>query len=159
MNDSHWHALDAYITHHLVPSDPALIHALHASDEAGLPQIAVAPNFGKLLQLIAKSISARRILEIGTLGGYSTIWLARALPADGRLISLEVNPHHAQVARDNLAFAGVADRVEVRIGQGVDTLPILAQEGHRFDMVFIDADKPNNTAYMAWAIQLTVRAG
>lgn len=159
MSEAQWNAIDAYIGDHLIASDPILDHALRASDEAGLPQIAVAPNQGKMLQLLAMIMGARRILEIGTLGGYSTIWLARALPADGHLITLEYNPTHADVARANIAHAGLSDKVEVRVGRGVDLLPILADEGHQFDFVFVDADKPSNVDYMRWALQLTRRGG
>ncbi|MGI9118607.1 MAG: O-methyltransferase [Acidimicrobiales bacterium] len=130
--------------------------ALPPLPPAGLPPIQVAPNQGKLLALLARLCRARTILEIGTLGGYSTIWLARSLPGDGRLITLEADPKHADVARSNIAHAGLADVVEVRPGQAVDTLPQLASEGlGPFDLVFIDADKSGNPEYFAWALELS----
>jgi predicted O-methyltransferase YrrM len=144
--------VDAYLNGVLLAPDPALDQALADSDAAGLPQIAVAPNQGRMLKLLAQMAGARRILEIGTLGGYSTIWLARALPADGRLVSLEYAPKHAEVARTNLARAGLADRVEVRVGRALDLLPTL--EGP-FDFTFIDADKPSNPDYFQWALRLS----
>ncbi|WP_445400741.1 O-methyltransferase [Streptomyces sp. LE64] len=151
-----WNAVDDYFTSALAPADEALEAALRESDAAGLPQIAVAPNQGKLLQLLARMQGARRILEIGTLGGYSTIWLARALPADGRLITLEHQAAHAEVARRNLARAGLDGVVEVRVGPALDALPGLAAEGGApFDFVFIDADKVNNPHYLDWAVRLT----
>jgi predicted O-methyltransferase YrrM len=151
-----WTAVDDYFDGVLVPSDPALDAALEASEAAGLPAIGVAPNQGKLLQLLARLQGARRILEIGTLGGYSTIWLARALPADGRLISLEVEPKHAEVARRNIENAGLAGVVDVRLGPALETLPKLAAEDTGpFDLVFIDADKPSNADYFVWAVTLS----
>ncbi|MFJ5101848.1 O-methyltransferase [Streptomyces sp. NPDC088554] len=151
-----WNAVDHYLTDRLAPADDALTAALAASDAAGLPAINVAPNQGKLLQLIALTQGARTILEIGTLGGYSTIWLARALPADGRLVSLEYDPAHAEVARTNLARAGLDRVAEVRTGAALDSLPVLAAEGAGpFDLVFVDADKPNNPHYLEWALKLT----
>jgi predicted O-methyltransferase YrrM len=144
-----WNDVDDYIAGLLVGNDEALDKALESSDRAGLPQINVSPNHGKMLNLIARIHGARTILEIGTLAGYSTIWLARALPADGRLITLEADPHHARVATENIAAAGLADRVEVRVGKALDTLPTL--DGP-FDLFFIDADKSNNPAYVRWAI-------
>src|SRR6266511_3757955 len=141
MTQAVWTEVDQYLTDQLVPPDPALDAALAASDAAGLPAINVAPNQGKLLHLLARLRGARRILEIGTLAGYSTIWLARALPEDGELITLEIDPRHAEVATANLANAGVADRATVHVGPALDTLPTLAGP---FDLVFIDADKPNN---------------
>ncbi|RJF87519.1 O-methyltransferase [Oleomonas cavernae] len=155
MSQSQWTAVDNYIASRLVPPDAALEATLEASDAAGLPAINVAPNQGKFLNLLARMIGARNILEVGTLGGYSTIWLARALPAGGRLITLEYDPKHAQVARENIARAGLADRVDVRLGKAIDTLPEIAQEGlPPFDLVFIDADKPSNPDYFAWALKL-----
>ncbi len=121
-----------------------------------MPRINVAPNQGKLLMLLARAIGARRILEIGTLGGYSTIWLARGLPSDGRLITLEANPDYAEVARANIARAGLDAQVEVRIGRAQDTLPGLAAEGP-FDLIFIDADKPGTPGYFQWAVKLARR--
>ena len=158
MSQDQWTAVDHYIAALFVPPDPALDTALQASVEAGLPPINVAPNQGKLLQILALSCGARSILEIGTLGGYSTIWLARALPAGGRLITLEADPRHAEVARANLARAGLSDVVEVRLGPALDTLPRLAAEGRGpFDLIFIDADKPSTPEYFAWALKLSRR--
>jgi predicted O-methyltransferase YrrM len=135
--------------------DKALEHALKTSTEAGLPEINVAPNQGKMLHLLAKIRGAESILEIGTLGGYSTIWLARALPSGkGKVITLEYSPHHAEVAKKNFERAGVADRIEVRVGAALDTLPQLQKEGLTFDFVFIDADKPNNPHYLDWTVKL-----
>jgi predicted O-methyltransferase YrrM len=156
MTEAVWNEVDEYFTAALVPHDSALDDALAASDAAGLPAIAVAPNQGKLLHLLAKVGGARRILEIGTLGGYSTIWLARALPEDGRLITVEYSPKHAEVARANIAAAGLDDKVEVRVGSALEVLPALAQdEPEPFDLVFIDADKENNPAYFQWALRLS----
>jgi predicted O-methyltransferase YrrM len=151
-----WAAVDRYICEKLVPGDAALEAALLASSAAGLPEIHVSPNQGKLLQLLAQSHGAQSILEIGTLGGYSTIWLARALPAGGRLVTLEYDPGHAAVARANLARAGLGAVTELRVGRAQDTLPLLASEGAGpFDLVFIDADKPAYPEYFAWALKLT----
>ncbi len=137
-------------------TDPALVLALTDSATAGLPAINVAPNQGKLLQLLARMAGARAVLEVGTLGGYSTIWLARALPPGGRLVTLEAEPRHAEVAAINLDRAGVADVVEIVVGKALDTLPRLAEEGREpFDFVFIDADKAGNPDYFAWAVQLS----
>lgn len=148
MTQDQWTAVDHYITDLFVPADPALDAALLATADAGMPLINVAPNQGKLLHILALSIGARSILEIGTLGGYSTIWLARALPAGGRLISLEADPKHAEVARANIARANLADIVEVRLGRALETLSQLAAEGlGPFDLVFIDADKPGYIDY------------
>lgn len=156
MTETVWAEVDHYFTTELVGADPALEATLAASDAAGLPAINVAPNQGKLLHLLARMRGARQILEIGTLGGYSTIWLARALPEDGRLISLEYDPRHAEVARANIAGAGLADRVEVRVGAALESLPKLAAEQPEpFDLVFIDADKVNNAAYFQWGLQLS----
>ena len=160
MNQEQWTAVDRYITEMLVPPDAALEAALEASDAAGLPRIAVAPNQGKLLQLLARARGARRILEIGTLGGYSTIWLARALPAGGRLITLEVEPKHAEVARANIARAGLASVIDVRLGAALETLPRLAAErAGPFDLTFIDADKSNIPSYFEWALKLAAPGG
>ena len=154
-----WTEIDAWLCGLLVPPDPVLDGALAASAAAGLPDIAVAPNQGKLLMLLAQLAGARRILEIGTLGGYSTIWLARALPDRGRLVTLEYEPLHAEVARGNIARAGLAEKVDIRVGRAVDTLAAMEREGgEAFDMVFIDADKPSNPDYLAFARRLT-RAG
>jgi predicted O-methyltransferase YrrM len=158
MTQDQWTAVDRYITELFIPPDPALDAALRASSEAGLPQINVAPNQGKLLHILALSCGARSILEIGTLGGYSTIWLARALPPGGRLITLEADPKHAEVARANIARANLAEVVEVRLGKALDTLPQLAADGRGpFDLVFIDADKSNTAAYFDWALRLSRR--
>ncbi len=156
MNQSMWAAVDSYIADVMIPPDAALAHALASSAAAGLPAISVAPNQGKLLQLIARILNARRILEIGTLGGYSTIWMARALPADGRLITLEYDAHHATVARNNIAHAGLSSLVDVRVGRAIETLPTLvaAQEGP-FDLIFIDADKANIPGYFEWSLKLS----
>ncbi|MGA5383686.1 O-methyltransferase [Streptomyces pseudogriseolus] len=151
-----WHTVDDYFTERLLGDDEALAAALRDSDAAGLPPIAVSPLQGKLLQLLARLQGARRVLEIGTLGGYSTIWLGRALPADGRLVTLEYDPRHAEVAVRNLARAGLAERVEVRVGPALESLPKLADEQPPpFDLVFIDADKANNPHYVEWALRLT----
>jgi predicted O-methyltransferase YrrM len=151
-----WSAVDRYIGQAIVPSDPLLDAALAASDKAGLPAINVAPNQGKFLALLATIRGARRILELGTLGGYSTIWLARTLPADGRLITLEADAKHAEVARANIARAGLAERVEVRLGRALDLLPPLeAERQDPFDFIFIDADKANIPEYFEWALKLS----
>ncbi|MFB7515324.1 O-methyltransferase [Streptomyces sp. NPDC056144] len=156
MTTPQWNDVDDYLTGLLAPPDEALTAALAASAAAGLPEIAVAPNQGKLLHLLAATQGARSILEIGTLGGYSTIWLARALPADGRLVTLEYDPAHADVARANIARAGLEKTVEVRTGAALDTLPLLEAEGAGpFDLVFVDADKANNPHYVTWALKLT----
>ena len=150
--DERWDEVDAYLESVLLPADPVLAEVVAASEGAGLPAISVSPLQGRLLHLLARVAGARRILEIGTLGGYSAVWLARALPPDGRLVTLEANPHHADVARANLAAAGLADRVEVVVGAAVETLPSV---GGPFDLTFVDADKPNNPAYLDWAIRLS----
>ncbi|AUI60907.1 O-methyltransferase [Amycolatopsis sp. BJA-103] len=156
MTQEIWSKVDEYLIEALVPSDPALEAALAASDEAGMPAIAVAPNQGKLLHLLARMIGARSILEIGTLGGYSTIWLARALPADGRLVTLEFYPKFADVARKNLDAAGVGELVDIRLGEALDLLP--GVEGP-IDLTFIDADRVNNPAYFEAALRLTRPGG
>jgi predicted O-methyltransferase YrrM len=156
MSQDHWTAIDRYLTDVLVPADEALDHALASAEAAGMPAINVAPNQGKLLHVLARSVGARRILEIGTLAGYSAIWLARALPAGGRLVTLEFDPKHAEVARKNLARAGLSHAVEVRVGAAIETLPKLEAEGAGpFDLVFIDADKQSTPEYFAWALKLT----
>jgi predicted O-methyltransferase YrrM len=150
-----WTAVDGYIADSLLSHDPGLERALETSAAAGLPAISVSPAQGKLLNLLVRLRGARSILEIGTLGGYSAIWLARALPADGRLISLEANAEYAALARDNLDRAGVGHLVDIRVGKALDTLPGLASGGHGpFDLFFIDADKSNNPEYFAWAVRL-----
>ncbi|HWM32552.1 MAG TPA: O-methyltransferase [Methyloceanibacter sp.] len=156
--DDNWIAVDEYLTDRLVEDDPALAAALKDSAKAGLPPINVSPNQGKFLMLLAQAIGARRILEIGTLGGYSAIWLARALPADGRLLSLEADPAYAELARANLARAGLAEKVEVRVGRAQNTLPKLIAEGAApFDLIFIDADKPSTPDYYQWSVELARR--
>jgi predicted O-methyltransferase YrrM len=156
MTEALWASVDAYISDRLQRQDEALAAALRDSDAAGLPAINVSPNHGKFLHLLARMIGARRILEIGTLGGYSAIWLARALPPDGRLITLEYEPKHAEVARANWQRAGVSDRIEVRIGKALDLLPGIESERlGPFDLFFIDADKLNNPKYFGWALRLS----
>lgn len=152
MNQDAFTAVDAYLVEALLDRDEILDQALSDSRAAGLPAINVAPNQGKLLQLLAEVVGATRILEIGTLGGYSTIWLARALPPDGQLITLEYEPKHAEVARRNIERAGLAGRVEVKVGAAIDTLPGLHGP---FDFTFIDADKTSNPDYFAWALKLS----
>jgi len=150
-----WTAVDHYLNDMLVRGDAALDAALEASDAAGLPAINVAPNQGKLLHLLARLQGARSILEIGTLAGYSTIWLARALPPGGRVVTLEFEPKHAELARANLARAGVGKLVDVRVGAALDSLPRIASEGLApFDFFFIDADKQNIPAYFEWSLKL-----
>lgn len=152
-----WREVDRYLAGKLLGEDAALYAALRANAEEGLPAIDVSPVQGKLLHLLARAAGARRILEIGTLGGYSTIWLARALPDDGKVVTLEIEPHHAAVARANLDRAGLGKRVEIRVGPALDSLSALQGED-RFDFVFIDADKENNANYVRAAIGLA-RAG
>jgi predicted O-methyltransferase YrrM len=156
MSQEQWTAVDRYIADLLAPADPALAAALEASAAADLPAINVTPNLGKLLHLLARVQGARKVLEIGTLGGYSTIWLARALPANGRLITLEADPKHAAIARTNIERAGLARVVELRLGLALETLPRIATEGQGpFDLIFIDADKPSNPDYFTWALRLS----
>jgi predicted O-methyltransferase YrrM len=158
MTKKQWTAVDTYVTDLLHPPDPVLDAALADSAAAKLPAIAVSATQGKLLTLLALGQGARNILEIGTLGGYSTIWLARGLPPGGRLITLEYEPKHAAVARANIARAGFAEVVEVRLGRAQDTLPQLAAEGRGpFDLIFIDADKTSYPEYLAWAVKLSRR--
>jgi predicted O-methyltransferase YrrM len=152
MDENLWREVDDYITGLLLPSDPALDAALAANRAADLPPIDVSPAQGKLLHLLARAMSARSVLEVGTLGGYSTIWLGRALPPGGRLVTLEREPRHAAVATANIARAGLADVVEIVVGPALDTLPTL--DGP-FDLVFIDADKPSNADYLAHALRLS----
>jgi predicted O-methyltransferase YrrM len=148
-----WTAVDEYVSGLLAPHDEALEAALRASEEAGLPAIQVSPAQGKLLYLLAKSIGTQRILEFGTLGGYSTIWLGRALPPDGRLITLEAEPLNAEVAGRNIVHAGLGDIVDLRVGPALDQLPQLDAEGTGpFDLTFIDADKVHTPDYFAWAL-------
>ena len=156
MTQDGWTEVDQYFSSRLLGSDPILESALEASANAGLPLIAVSPNQGKLLQMLAQILDASSILEVGTLGGYSTIWLARGMRAGGRLITLELDPAHAAVAKTNLARAGLGDVVDVRLGSALDTLPRIEAEGRGpFDMVFIDADKANIPTYFEWAVKMS----
>ena len=156
MTDERWAAVDQYINDHLVGDDPALDATLDASSAAGLPPIAVSPSQGKLLHILAKALGARKILELGTLGGYSGIWLARALPQGGRLTTIEYDPTHAAIARQSFDRAGVGDRIDLRVGKALDVLPMLEAEGAGpFDLVFIDADKETYTEYLDWSIRLS----
>ena len=158
MTAADWTAVDRYLTDLLVGADPVLEATLEANAAAALPPYDVSPNQGKLLHVLARGQGARRILEIGTLGGYSTIWLARALPPDGHLITLEVDPRYAEVARANLARAGLGEVAEVRVGPALETLPQIAAGGDGpFDLIFIDADKANNPQYLAWSLELSRR--
>lgn len=151
-----WTTVDHYLTETLIPADPALDATMAANATGGLPSIDVTATQGKFLQLLACMVNARRILEIGTLGGYSTIWLARALPQDGKLITLEYEPKHAQVALKNIANAGLSDIVELRQGRAADSLAQLhAEKAAPFDLIFIDADKPNNPVYLDWALKFS----
>ncbi len=156
MTEEPWTAVDVFFEDRLLSTDPVLEETLRSSAAAGLPSIQVSPMQGKFLHLLAQGIGARRILEIGTLGGYSTTWLGRALPPDGRLVSLELNPRHAEVARANLSRAGLSGKVEVRVGPAIESLPnLVAEHGAPFDFVFIDADKPNTRTYFDWSLRLT----
>jgi predicted O-methyltransferase YrrM len=156
MAEDQWTEVDHYFSESLLPRDPILEAALEDSVAAGLPAISVSPNQGRLLQILAQIVGARAILEIGTLGGYSTIWLARGLRAGGHLITLEVDQKHAEVARLNVSRAGLQDVVEVRLGNALETLPQLSAERRGpFDLIFIDADKPNIPAYFEWALKLS----
>jgi predicted O-methyltransferase YrrM len=156
VSEKNWAKVDGFIADLFVNPDPVLDAALEASEKAGLPEIEVSPSYGKLLFLLAKMVGARKILEIGTLAGYSTIWMARALPKDGRLITLEFDRKHADVARKNIERAGFADKAEVRVGKALDSLPKIEAAGDGpFDLFFLDADKPNNPAYFEWALKLS----
>src|SRR6478672_13314301 len=156
MPEALWTAVDEYITQMLVPPDPVLDTALESSNAAGLPVIQVTPNQGKLLHVLARLQGTRRILEIGTLGGYSTIWLARALPTDGRLITLETSEKYAEIARANIKRANLSEVVHVCTGMAIDSLQQMATENcEPFDLIFIDADKQNNPAYFEWALKLS----
>jgi predicted O-methyltransferase YrrM len=158
MTQELWSAVDQYIDDELALTDSILAAALAANAEGGLPAIDVTAAQGKLLYMLARLANARRILEIGTLGGYSTIWMARALPADGKLITLEFDPKHAAVAKSNVERAGFSRIVEVRVGAALDSLPAIeAEKGGPFDLFFIDADKVNNPNYFEWAIKLSRR--
>jgi predicted O-methyltransferase YrrM len=156
MSDDLWGAIDDYIGARLLGRDPSFDWVLASSEAAGLPSIAVTPNQGKLLELLARIHKARSILELGTLGGYSTIWLARALPKDGRLVTLEREPSYAEIAKANIAKAGLAELVELRVGPALQTLPALHAEGvGPFDLIFIDADKKNYPGYLEWSLKLS----
>lgn len=156
-----WTQVDEFIAQRLVPGDPVLDAAQADAAAAGLPPIAVSPLQGKLLHLLARSIGARQVVEVGTLAGYSAIWLGRALPPGGRMVTLEIDERHAEVARANLARAGLTEVVEVRVGRALDLLPGVADAlpGGRADLVFIDADKASNVAYFAWAVDHTRPGG
>lgn len=155
MTQAQWAAVDRYLWDALVPQDPALAAAAVSGAAAGLPPHEVSPNTGKLLYLLARMQRARAILEIGTLAGYSTIWLARALPSEGRLVTLEADPHHANIGRANIARAGLAELVDLRVGPALDTLPRMVAEGQGpFDLIFLDADKRNNPGYLEWSLRL-----
>lgn len=156
MGEDLWTKVDTYIADKLIKTDSALDRALETSEAAGLPAINVSPNHGKLLHLLARLVNARAILEIGTLGGYSTIWMARALQPGGRLITLEFEPKHAELAKANIARAGLGDVVEVRLGVALETLPKIAAERiGPFDLIFIDADKVSTADYFQWALKLS----
>lgn len=149
-----WKDVDEYFIDKLLPSDEILEGVLQANKEAGIPEIDVSPTQGKLLYLLAKIKGAKNILEIGTLGGYSSIWLARALPETGKVYTLEIDPEYAKIAIQNIQNAGCASKVEVIVGNALDTLPPLKEKGAFFDLIFIDADKPNNPHYLKWALEL-----
>jgi predicted O-methyltransferase YrrM len=149
-----WVEIDHFIADFLSPEDPALEAALRDNEAGGLPSHSVSPHQGKLLMLLSQAVGARKILEIGTLGGYSTIWLARALSPGGRVITLEIKPKRAEIALTNLARAGLANRVDIRLGAAIDTLPTLGDEGP-FDLIFIDADRTNLGGYFQWAVKLS----
>lgn len=150
-----WSAVDAYFAEALAPSDAGLLAALDASDASDVPAIQVSPTQGKLLEVLARAVGARRILEVGTLAGYSTIWMARALPADGELVTLELDPAYAAVAQANVDRAGCGDRVDIRVGPALDSLASLHAAGAGpFDLAFIDANKDDNPAYVDWAVRM-----
>lgn len=156
MNQAQWTAVDAYINDLFVPDDDILEAALRTAAEAGLPEIQVTPSQGKLLGMMVQAVGARKVLEIGTLGGYSAIWIARALPSGGRLVTLEAAPKHAEVARSNFVRAGLEGGIDIRVGPAQETLPALVDEGiGPFDLVFIDADKPSYPTYFDWTMKLT----
>jgi predicted O-methyltransferase YrrM len=160
MNQDLWTAVEKYLVSTLIHPDEAVNEAVHANASAGLPAIDVAPNEGKLLHLIARIQAAARILEVGTLGGYSTIWLARALPPTGRLITLELDPAHAAVAAKNIQRAGLSSLVDIKVGPAAESLAtlhadLLVKKIEPFDLIFLDADKPNNPVYLEWAIKLS----
>jgi predicted O-methyltransferase YrrM len=147
-----WSAVDEYLVNALIPDDIIFDKILANNSAAGLPAIDVAPNQGQFLQLLVKITQAKRILEIGTLGAYSSVWMARALPTDGKLVTLEADPHHAEVAKKNIKLAGLEEIIELHVGPAVETLPLLAGIAP-FDMIFIDADKPSNPIYLEWALK------
>jgi predicted O-methyltransferase YrrM len=154
ITDKTWTAVDEYLGGLIAPSDPQLDAAMNANRAANLPAIDVSRMQGKFLHVLVQMLQPRKVLELGLLGGYSTIWMARALPDGGRIISLEYEPRHAEIARKNLQNAGVLNRVDIRVGAALDTLPAL-QPAAPFDLIFIDADKPNNPAYLQWALKLS----
>ncbi|MBN9550785.1 MAG: O-methyltransferase [Alphaproteobacteria bacterium] len=156
MSSKIWTAVDDYIFSSLFEADPVLDAVLKANRDQGLPAIDVSAAQGKLLSLLVRIRGAKKVLEVGTLGGYSTIWMARGLPADGKVVTLELDPHHAKVARSNFERAGVSDRVDLRVGPALQSLAALAGENaNPFDLIFIDADKPNNPNYLDWAMKLS----
>ena len=156
MTTDQWTTVDEYFEEKLLAADPVLDEVLRSSAAAGLPNIQVSPTQGKLLYLLAKAQGARKVLEVGALGGYSTIWLARALPTDGQVVTLEVSTKHAEVARANIRRAGLQDRVEIRLGPALETLPkLLAEKRGPFDLFFLDADKANTLAYFEWSLKLS----
>jgi predicted O-methyltransferase YrrM len=156
MSRDRWTAVDRYVADLFEPPDDGLDAALAASQVAGLPAIHVSPSQGRMLHLLARAMGARRVLEIGTLGGYSTIWLARALPPGGRVVTLEAEATHADVARANFARAGLADVIDLRLGPALDTLPRLVETSRGpFDLIFIDAYKPEYADYLTWSLQLS----
>ncbi len=156
MDQKIFEAVDRYISDLFIPPDESLAAAEQSHSLENIPQINVSPNLGKLLYLFARLSKAKKILEVGTLAGYSTIWMAKALPEDGRLVSLEIDPHHAEVARKNIDRAGLSSKVEIRVGKAIDLLPELVDEkAGPFDMIFIDADKPPYTEYFEWSLKLS----
>ncbi|KHE71817.1 O-methyltransferase [Halobacillus sp. BBL2006] len=156
MSEKTWKSVDSYFNNYLISPDPIMDNLLQANAEANLPAIDVSESQGKLLNLLVKMKSAKRVLEIGTLGGYSSIWMARALPEDGKLVTLEYSEKHARVAEKNMMNAGLKDKIEVITGRAVDTLPSLSSRGDSYDFIFIDADKKNNPVYVKWAIDLAL---
>ncbi|WP_088072238.1 O-methyltransferase [Gottfriedia luciferensis] len=154
MSNKVWNDVDEYIIEKLIPDNQTLENVLIANKQAGLPKIDVSPTYGKLLYLLAKIKGAKQILEIGTLGGYSSIWLARALPEDGKLITLEINPEHAKVAEKNILDANCQNKVKVIVGKALESLHTLTESNQLFDLIFIDADKPNNPHYLELALRL-----
>ncbi|MDX8440125.1 O-methyltransferase [Mesorhizobium australafricanum] len=156
MSSKTWTAVDDYIVSSLFEADPVLDATLAANRDQGLPAIDVSAAQGKLLSLLVRIRGAKKVLEVGTLGGYSTIWMARGLPADGKIVTLELDPHHAKVARSNFERAGVSDKIDLRVGPALQSLAALGNENAGpFDLIFIDADKPNNPNYLAWAMKLS----